>query len=412
MERSLTTREALASVLAHVKPSGITRIPLSEALGLAVAEDICATENVPPFTNSAMDGFAIRSEDSADARSDTPVSLRVLGDVPAGQVASCPVEAGSALRIMTGAPLPEGADAVVPVENTRSGDNWVELHQPVWRHAEIRFAGEDIREGTCVVESGVTLNPGEIGVLAAIGCAEVPVRMRTRVAVLTTGDELVDASEKPGPGQIRDANIHAVCAQLSTLGAQAIPFPRVPDTRESVEHVLREAMATSDMILTTGGISVGDYDFVKDVLEDLGVKRIFWRVAQKPGGPLGFWMLGEKPVFGIPGNPVAAMLMVEEYVRPALRKMMGFKFLYRPEARGQLDEAWNKSKPDGKQHTLRVRAGYTQGIWHASLTGPQGSGILSSMMRANALAIIPEDVNSVQRGGEVLLRLTSLTEDH
>lgn len=412
MERPLTTKEALACVLEHMKPMERIHVPLSEALGLAAAEDIHATENVPPFTNSAMDGFAIRSEDSANARLDTPVRLRVLGDVPAGQVASCQVEPGTALRIMTGAPLPEGSDAVVPVEHTRAEQDWVELLQPVKRHADIRFAGEDIRKDTCVVESGSTLNSGEIGVLAAMGCTEVPVRPRARVAVLTTGNELVDASEKPHPGQIRDANIHAVCAQLSALGAVAIPFARVPDTRVDVARVLREALVNADMILTTGGISVGDYDFVKAVLDDLGAKRIFWRVAQKPGGPLGFWRLGEKPIFGIPGNPVAAMLMVEEYVRPALRKMMGFKHLHRPEVNGILDEAWSKSKPDGKQHTLRVRVSYRERAWHASLTGPQGSGILTSMMRANALAIIREDINSVACGSEVLLRLCQEAEDH
>ncbi len=408
----LTYREALRKVLEGATPLPPTRVPLDEALGLVAAGNVLSTDPVPPFTNSAMDGFAVRAEDCAAASFGSPVHLEVLEDVPAGQVASRAVVPGAALRIMTGAPLPSGADAVVAVEDTAAVDGGVAVKRPVRRGANIRLAGEDIAAGASVVAAGSVLRPAEIGVLAAIGCAEVPVVPRARVAVLTTGDELVDVRERPGPGRIRDANVHSACAQAAAFGAVAVPFPRVPDRREAVERALGEAEAGADVIVTTGGISVGAYDFVKDVLEALGAERVFWRVAQKPGGPLGFYRLGRKPVFGIPGNPVASMLMMEEYVRPLLRRLMGFERLHRPERQGVLDEEWRKSQPDGKTHLLRVHVRERDGALHASLAGPQGSGILSSMMRSNALALIPEDVSFVPRGGPVLLHLTEEAEDH
>jgi molybdopterin molybdotransferase len=231
------------------------------------------------------------------------------------------------------------------------------------------------------------------------------------VAVLTTGDELVDASERPGPGQIRDANIHAICAQVAACGAIPVPFARVRDDRAALTGVLRKAME-ADAILTTGGISVGDYDFVKAILEELGAERVFWKVAQKPGGPLGFWMLGDKPIFGIPGNPVAAMLMVEEYVRPALRRLMGFAKLHRPVAEASLAGGWTGKAGDHRTTFLRVVARREGGRLHARLTGPQGSAILSSMLQANALAVVPAGMGRVEPGGLVPLHLTEEAEDH
>ena len=264
--------------------------------------------------------------------------------------------------------------------------------------------------GQRLVQAGQGLRPGDLGVLAAAGIPAVAVHPRVRVAVLTTGDELVDVSEEPGPGRIRDANIHAVCAQVSACGALPVPFPRVPDDRATLMGVLRKALE-ADVVLTTGGISVGDYDFMKALLEELGAERIFWKVAQKPGGPLGFWMLGGRPIFGIPGNPVAAMLMVEEYVRPALRKLMGFAKLHRPVADARLEDGWI-GRTDQRTTFLRVVAKRQADGFHARTTGPQGSAILSSMLVANALAVIPEGVARVEPGGVVLLHLTEEVEDH
>lgn len=406
-----TFLEARQLVLDLVAPLPPHRVALGQALGLAVAADLYAGEPMPPFTNSAMDGFAVRAADGLTARENAPVRLRVTGDLPAGGVATLSVDSGTALRIMTGAPMPAGADAVVPLEHTQSGADWVELRRPVRPGANIRQAGEDIPAGGLVVAAGAPVRPGEIGVLASTGFVTVPVFPRARVAILTTGDELVDCGTVPGPGQIRDANLHALCAQIASFGATPISFPRIPDRRERVEASLNEALEACDVLITTGGVSVGDCDFVKPALELLGAEPVFWRVAQKPGGPLGFWMLGGKPVFGIPGNPVAAMLMAEEYVRPALRRMMGFRHLHRPERTGILEQAWRKSGPDGRVHFLRVIVREEGGTRFAALTGPQGSGILSSMLRANALAVIQQDDLAIPAGGRVLLHLTEMAEE-
>lgn len=396
-------REALKLVLERAEPLPPRRLPLMEALGLAAAEDILAREPVPPFTNSAMDGFALRAGDAALGR------LPVAGTVPAGMAEVPALRPGEALRIMTGAPLPPGADSILPIEHVRVEGDWVILSTAPRRGANIRLAGEDIPAGGLVVPAGAVLRPAEVGVLAAIGCPEVSVRPRPRVAVITTGNELVDAGDRPGPGQIRDANIHSLCAQVLAAGGIPVPRPRVEDRRETVARVLREALEEADVVLTNGGISVGDFDYIKAVLEDHGAERVFWKVAQKPGSPLGLWVFQGKLIFGIPGNPVAAMLMFEEYVRPAVRRMMGYRNLHRPERKGILEEGWKRSGDPMRTEFLRVVAGPEGKV---ALAGPQGSGILSGMMRANALAVIPEGPAALEPGSEVLLHLLDEAEDH
>ena len=408
----LTYREALQRVLDSVAAGPVQRVPLDEALGLVAAADVTCPGPVPPFTNSGMDGFAVRAADIAGASDQAPVRLRVLEDVPAGRVAECAVAPGTALRIMTGAPLPAGADAVVPVESTGSAGEHVEIRRSVREGANVRLAGEDLAAGANVVARGDILRPADIGLLAVAGCATVPVYPRPRLAIITTGDELVDVSEPPGPGRNRDANLHAARAQAVAFGALPMAFPRVPDRREEIVRALRESAAAANVIVTTGGISMGEYDCVKDALDELGAERIFWRVAQKPAGPLGLWQLHGKPVFGVPGNPVAAMLVMEEYVRPLLRRTMGFARLFRPERHGTLETPWTRRPGDDRLHFLRVFVREEGGALRARLSGPQGSGVLSSMARANALALIPGDVASIPEGGRVLLHLIEEPEDH
>jgi len=405
-----TYQEALQLILDRALPLPPRIMPLAEALGLVAAEAILAPEPVPPFTNSAMDGFALRAGDAAGATPDQPVRLPVLGEIPAGRPASAALEPGAAFRIMTGAAMPEGADSIVPVEEAVATPGWIALSAPVRRGAHVRLAGEDIPAAGLVLPKGRTLRPAELGVLASIGRAELAVHPRPRVAVITTGNELVDAAQVPGPGQIRDANIHSLAAQVRAAGGIPVCFPRVPDRREAVLAALGEALAGADVVLTNGGISVGDFDYIKEVLEALGAEQVFWRINQKPGGPLGLWLLQGKLVFGIPGNPVAAMLMFEEYVRPALRRMMGFTRLHRPERVGIMAAPWRKHGPDGRLNFLRV---VVQGPnLRVALTGPQGSGLLSSMMLANALALIPPDTLAIAAGGEILLHLIDEPEDH
>jgi molybdopterin molybdotransferase len=404
-------REALALVLERATPLPSMRVPLAEALGRVAAEPIRAEEPVPPFTNSAMDGFALRAADGTTATAEQPVRLAVAGVLPAGQPVHSNLAPGTAFRIMTGAGLPAGADAIVPIEEAAAGDGWVTITRPPRPGAHIRLAGEDIPAGGEVVEKGAVLRPAEVGVLAAIGCASVPVHPMVRVAVITTGDELVEAGVRPGPGQIRDANIHSLCAQVRAAGGLPVPFARVPDRTGAVAGAIREALEAADVVLTNGGISVGDFDHIKGVLDELGAETVFWRVAQKPGGPVGLWQLGPKLVFGIPGNPVAAMLVFEEYVRPALRRMMGFSRLHRPERMGVLAEPWRK-RADGRLNFLRVRVQPCGKVLEARLTGPQGSGLLSSMTRANALALVPPETLEIPAGGEILLHLLDAEEDH
>ena len=403
-----TCREALDLILASVAPLPARPTGLFDALGLVLAERIVSPETVPPFTNSAMDGYAARADDLAGA----PVELEVLADLPAGSVATHEVTAGTAIRIMTGAPIPAGADSVVPVEATSSEGSRVCIAAPVRRGANVRLAGEDLREGEELLPAGFALTPASLGILASVGLAEVPVRPRVRVAILTTGDELVDAAAKPGPGQIRDSNVQTMCGQATSFGAVAVPIARVPDTREAVTAALGRARAEADVIVTNGGISVGDYDFIKAVLGELGAREVFWKVKQKPGGPLGFWLLDGIPVFGIPGNTVAAIVCMEEYVRPALRKLMGHTRLLRPEVTGTFEGSFRKTVQDGKVHLVRVRARREDGRLIVVPSGPQGSGILSSMLRSNALALVPADALALKPGDEVQVHLVEEPEDH
>ncbi len=407
-----TCSDALRLILDSVAPLPARPTPLFETLGLVLAETIVSPETVPPFTNSAMDGYALRADDCDDATQESSVYLKVLADLPAGSVATDEVRSGTAIRIMTGAPLPAGADSVVPVEATTSEENRVRIAGPVKEGANVRLAGEDLRAGEELLPKGFALTPAALGILASVGLAEIPVHPRARVAILTTGDELVSAATKPGPGQIRDSNIHTMVGQALAFGAVPFPFPRVPDTREAVRAALTKARETADVIVTNGGISVGDYDFIKAVLVDLGAREVFWKVKQKPGGPLGFWLLDGKPVFGIPGNTVAAMVCMEEYVRPALRKLMGHAKLFRPEVTGVFEGAFRKTVQDGKVHLVRVRARREDGKIIVAPSGPQGSGILSSMLRSNALALVPADALALKMGDEVRVHLVEEPEDH
>jgi len=313
---------------------------------------------------------------------------------------------------MTGAPLPDGADTVVHVEVTRTEGNDVLILLVLKNGANVRSAGEDMMDGTIVLAAGTVLRPGEVGVCAAAGHANVTVYSRARVAVLTTGSELVDAAQVPGPGQIRDANAHSLRAQVAAMSAKPVVFARVPDTRAAVRSVLEQALAQTDVVLTNGGISVGDYDFVKDVLQEMGAELIFWRIKQKPGKPMAFWTLGSSRIVGLPGNPVSSMVCAEEYVRPLVRRMMGHALLYRPVRTAILDERYAKGADAGRTHFVRVRLQERDGILHAALTGPQGSGILMSMALAAGIAVIPEDTPVVEAGQTIHVQLTDLPEDH
>ncbi len=407
----LTVAQALQAVLERVKVLEPAEVGIDEALGLVLAADIVAQEDLPPFVNSAMDGFALRAEDLAQASDTSVVRLRVVDDQPAGQVSSRSVGPGTALRIMTGASLPAGAHPVVPVEQVTTEGDWVSLRRPVRPGANIRQAGEDVRRGETVLRAGTPLRPAELSLLAALGHAQVKVIPVPRVVVMTTGNELVHVSQPLGPGQIRDANLHGLCAQVRAAGAMALPVARVRDEPEALEAALRRALDHADVILTNGGISMGDHDHLKPVLAGLGAEQVFWQIAQKPGRPMAFSLFKGRPVFGIPGNPVAAQICFEVYVRPALRKLMGHVQLFRPERTAILAEDLRKPAGDGRVHFLRVLLRRDGDRLLATSTGPQGSGLLSSMTRAQALAILPEGAVDPRAGSPVQLLMTDETED-
>jgi len=408
----LNIEEALKEILDYATLLAPVTLPLDEAAGLVLAENVAARGNVPPFANSAMDGFAVLAADIQQASESTPVCLHILEDVPAGSVATQPVRHGTAIRIMTGAPLPDGADTVVHVEVTRAEGSDVIIVLALKNGVNVRQMGEDMKDGTIVLTAGTVLRPSEVGVCAAAGYATVTVHPHVRVAILTTGRELVDAGEVPGPGQIRDANAHSLRAQVAAMGAEPVVFARVADTRAAVRSALEQALTQADVILTNGGVSVGDYDFVKDVLQEMGAALVFWRVKQKPGKPMAFWTLGSKRIIGLPGNPVSCMVCTEEYVRPLVRRMMGQTLLHRPVRTAILDERYSKGVDAGRTHFVRVRLQEREGVFHAALTGPQGSGILTSMALATGIAVIPEDTLFVEAGQNVHVQLTNLPEDH
>ncbi len=393
-------------ILRHFEPLEAEHVALADALGRVLAADIDADIDVPPFANSAMDGFALRAADITNASAAEPVALRVLGEVAAGGTASGAIEPGSALRIMTGAPLPPGADTVTPFEDTdvwRAGGaveaSVVHVLLPTERGANVRAAGEDVRAGTPVVRRGTLLRPGEIGVLATAGAASVAVMRRPRVAILATGDELVDVAEHPGPGQIRNANGYSNAAQVIDAGGEPLRLPIARDTEAQLHDRIDQALAAgADMFLTSGGVSVGDYDVVKRVLEQRG-RMEFWRVRMKPGKPLAFGIIEGVPLLGLPGNPVSAMVGFELFGRPAMLKMLGRERWRRPVIHATFDGRY--ADRGDRRVFVRVAVEQHGEGWIARSAGEQGSGVLSAMMRADGLMVVPEGMTLVEPGARM-----------
>ena len=356
------------------------------ARGLVTAELITAIGDVPPFDNTAMDGFAVRSVDTVGP----PVELVVVGTLPAGVPPEVGVGPGEAVRIMTGAVMPPGADSVVMVERTTASDDGatVTVEVEVGPGNHVRSAGEDLRAGDEVFPPGTVLEPGHIGVLASIGRMEVPVFGRPTVGVLSTGDELVDGPVRLAPGQIRDANRHALLSLLEELGVAAVDLGLVPDVEGAIEEALLAGVATCDAVLTSGGVSMGDFDYVKVVLDRIGDMQ-WMQVAVKPAKPLAFGLVDGVPIFGLPGNPVSSMVSFELFARPALRAMMGHSDLDRPRVEAVVDGGLTR-RLDGRVHFVRVVVSYRQGLYRVSSSGGQGSHQLSAMAAADGLAVLPD----------------------
>ena len=395
----MSVDQALEHILNAIRPLPSEVIPITEGLERVLAEDVVSTLDVPPFVNSAMDGYAVRAADVAGASRSAPVSLPVMGEVPAGCAPGQALQPGTALRIMTGAPLPTGADAVVPFEQTDQGRQQVAIFKPVSAGDHVRLAGEDIRCGQRVLEAGHVLRPADIGVLAAIGRPMVSVVRRPRVAILATGDELVDVSERVGPGQIRNSNEYTSIALVKRYGGVPVPLGIARDNAESLTLKLRQGLEQQvDLFLTSAGVSVGDFDLVKLVLADEGEMR-FWQVAIKPGKPLAFGTIQGVPLLGLPGNPVSAMVAFEVFARPAILKLGGHTNLRKPSVIAVLDEDVHNS---GRRHFMRARVRREADGYHVTTRGSgvqvQGSGILSSLVWANGLLVVPEQVTFLPAG--------------
>ena len=391
----LSVEEAREHILSTVDVLAPETVSLLDAAGRVLAESVAADRDIPPVTNAAMDGYAVRGE---DVTGDT-VRLRVVGEVAAGHEAETTVGSGEAMRIMTGAPVPEGADTVVRFERTRAeGDEVVILETPS-PGKNVRQAGEDVRQGQVVLARGKVLRPQEVGMLAALGHLEVAVIRRPRVGILGTGDEVVPPEQTPGPSQIRDANSYTVAAQVARYGGAPLILGVAHDEEELVRRGIQQALERAvDFIITSGGVSVGDFDLVKQGM-DAGGEMRFWSLNMKPGRPMAFGVIGGIPLLGLPGNPVAAMISTRLFARPALRKMEGFTEWSEPMVRARLTEAIERK--DGRRHYLRVILQERDAGYEATLTGDQGSGILNSLVQADGLAIIPEDARHLPAGSEV-----------
>jgi molybdopterin molybdotransferase len=415
----ISVEEALTEILGHVRPLETERIPILDAQGRVLAEEIISDIDIPPFDNSAMDGYAVRSADVSGATPAAPVGLKVSGTVAAGYVSDLRVAPGTTVRIMTGAPLPDGADAVVPYEDTSDFDRpkerrleepaaEIEVRSPVAARDHVRPAGEDLRKGELVMGAGRVIRPQEIGVLASLGRETVLVHRRPKVAILATGDELLEIHEPMAPGKIRNSNEYTNAALVERTGGIPIRLGIARDTSEELTAKLRQGLEEgADLFLTSGGVSVGDYDVVKDVLGTEG-KMQFWQVRMKPGKPLAFGLLpGDVPLIGLPGNPVSAMVSFEQFARPAILKMLGRTNLSKPTVQATLEEPVTNS---GRRGFVRVIVQKRGEGYYARTTGEQGSGVLTSMAKANGLAIVPEEVYRLEPGTEVVVQMLDWSE--
>ena len=418
----LSVEEARSRILEMFQPLESERKPILEVLGQVLAEDVSSPMSIPPLANSAMDGYAVQSSDITGATPDTPTSLRVIGQVAAGQLPQNEVVPGTAVRIMTGGPIPPGADTVVPFEDTDEYDlkssgmglsdiAEIKVNIGASEGSNVRPAGQDISKGQTVLKKGMLLRPSEIGVLASVGRDMVEVVRRPVVAVIATGDELLEPGGPISPGKIYDSNSYSVAAAVLRYGGVPLFLGIARDNLESMNAKLEEGL-DADLLLTSAGVSRGDYDIVKDLLASRG-KVAFWSVRMRPAKPLAFGVFPRPggrlvPHVGLPGNPVSALVAFEELVRPAILRMLGRTDLEKPTIRAELEE--DIVNTDGRRVFARVVVTRRDGRYYACLTGDQGSGVLTSMALANGLAICPEDVPRMKAGEEVDVQMLDWPE--
>ncbi len=395
----LSVAAAQQCVLESVAAFGAEQVKLEQSLGRVLAEEVRANRDQPPYDISAMDGYALRSADLANV----PATLEIIEDIKAGDMPTKTLAPGQCARIMTGAPMPQGADAVIRVEDTEAlADNRVQINLAVKPGNDIRRLGENMRNGEVVLAPGTAITPGVIGVLATVKRAQVQVYRRPRVAILSTGNELEGLDEPVDPNKIPNSNSYALMAQVQALGIEPVLLGIARDDPVELEQYLRRGLEY-DVLLVSGGTSVGVHDYVRPTIEALGAKMLFWRVAMKPGHPVAFGKVGEKIIFGLPGNPVSSMVCFEQFVVPALRRMMGHARTHRRTLSARLTH--NVKHQSGRTEFIRVLLAKEQGGYTATSTGAQGSGMLLSMARADGLAVLPAESNGLAAGSMVAVQL-------
>ena len=400
---ALSFEAARTTILESVIPLPTEAVSLLDVVGMVIAEDIRAPWDMPLWNNSAMDGFAVRAEDCVAGQ-----TLTVDGYIPAGGSASgITVKPGGAVKIMTGAPAPVGCDAIVPIEETVENNGKLILTGQVRPGDHLRIRGEDVSKGELVIAAGTALRPAEINMLASFGYRTAPVFRRPKVAILSTGDELVEPGGDIGTGQIFNSNDYSIAAAVKQLGGEPVLLGIARDDRQSLTEKIAAGLQ-EDVLITTAGVSMGDHDLVCDVLEALQVERRFWKVDIKPGRPTAFGLKNGKPVFSLPGNPVSSMITFEQFVRPALLKMMGHQKVIKPFVRAVMQETIKK-KP-GRVQFLRVRVANDGQRLVASSSGDQNTGILRTLLRANGIAVLPADLEQLPSGEEVDVHLIAAVD--
>lgn len=404
----VTVDDARENVLAQVKVLAPLELPLTDAFGCVAAQDIVARTNLPAFASSAMDGFAVRASDVAAATSTSPAELKIVGRSMIGHRPEATVGMGEAVQIATGAPIPAGADCIVPVENSEVDDGLVRLFEAARTGKHVRPVGEDVKDGSVLVEAGTRLGPPELGLLANAGHPTPLVHPRPRVVVLSTGDELIPPTETPDFGQVRDANAFTLFGALRDVGAIPVLAGIVPDEVEALKEAVLMFEIQADAFISSGGVSVGERDVVKAAFFKRGDVE-FYRVAMQPGMPQGFGHVEGKPFWGLPGNPVSVFVSFEQFVRPAILKMMGRSQLARPQITATLSA--DVAGPKGKLQFARVRVQRTSEGWQATPTGARGSNLISTVARANGLAMIPQGIEVAPAGSQVRVQVFRSSED-
>ncbi|MBM3705539.1 MAG: molybdopterin molybdotransferase MoeA [Actinobacteria bacterium] len=396
----LSVKEAQEKIIAADVKRKTAEIPILESCGRILAEDVFSGDFIPAYDNSAVDGFAVRSVDILGADKNYPVKLRLLReDIPAGTISGVTLDSGVTVQIMTGALVPQGCDCVVMREDALKEGRDVLIFRECRQGENVRFKGEDIKKGDRVLHEGKKIYPADIGVMASIGVSRALVYRPPLVGILPTGNELIDISEQLKAAKVRDSNSYSLSALLAELNIPYRMYGIVQDDRELIKKMIASSLAECDILLLTGGVSVGDYDYVKEILDEIGAEFIFWRVNQRPGKPMAFLTCKNRFIFGLPGNPVSVMVCFDLYVRPLIKKIMCDPELFRKKTFARAIEEY--AHIEGRTDFVRVKLEQGQGQIYFRLTGMQGSGILTSMVEADGLAVFPEDRGTIEKDSEV-----------